>query len=121
MLLYPNKDKFLINKEDCYLILCFCAEWCATCRQYKQKLSILSEQLKKHTFYWIDIEDNYELVGDEDITNFPTLLVQIDEKTVFYGSIDSNIDYLNMIIRTVTNNNKNIATKLPNIWKILEE
>lgn len=120
MLLYPNKDKLPNNHQDCCLIICFCAEWCSTCRQYRKKLSILSDQLKRHIFYWIDIEDNYEFIGDEDIINFPTLLVQINRKTVFYGSIDSSIDHLEMIIKTINNESKNITTKLPNIWKMLE-
>ncbi|AGF49237.1 thioredoxin family protein [Candidatus Kinetoplastidibacterium galati] len=120
MLLYPNKDKLLNKEKDCYLILCFCADWCNTCRQYKQKLSILSDQLKRHMFYWIDIEDNYEFIGDEDIINFPTLLVQIDKKTVFYGNIDSNIDHLSMVIKTISIDSNHIKTKLPNVWKMLE-
>ncbi|AGF48520.1 thioredoxin domain protein [Candidatus Kinetoplastibacterium oncopeltii TCC290E] len=119
MLLYPNKDKLSKNKKDCYLIICFCADWCSTCRKYRKELSILSDKFKLHMFYWIDIEDNYEFIGNEDIINFPTLLVQISKKTVFYGNISSNIDHLNMIIKTI-NNNKDIKTKLPNIWEMLE-
>lgn len=121
MLLYPNKDKLPNNSNDFYLILCFCADWCRTCRQYRQKLSILSDQLKQHQFYWIDIEDNYEFVGDEDIMNFPTLLVQVNRKTVFYGNINTNIDHLSMIIKTISNNSRQIETKLPDVWKMLEE
>jgi thioredoxin 1 len=39
----------------------------------------------KH-FVWIDIEDQAEVVGDLDVDNFPTLLIQRGETVAFFGT-----------------------------------
>ncbi|HBI68502.1 MAG TPA: hypothetical protein DDZ22_05605 [Massilia sp.] len=38
-------------------------------------------------FVWIDIEDQADVVGDLDVENFPTLLVQRDDTVAFFGTM----------------------------------
>jgi hypothetical protein len=39
------------------------------------------------TFVWIDIEDQADVVGDLDVENFPTLLLQRGEPVAFFGTM----------------------------------
>ncbi len=38
-------------------------------------------------FIWIDIEDQAEVVGDLDVDNFPTLLIQKHDVVAFFGTM----------------------------------
>ena len=55
---------------DALLIACFCAEWCKTCQQYQPTFEALATQFPDACLIWIDIEEQPELVGDEDIEDF---------------------------------------------------
>ena len=39
------------------------------------------------TFVWIDVEDQADVVGDLDVENFPTLLVQRGDAVAFFGTM----------------------------------
>jgi thioredoxin 1 len=39
------------------------------------------------TFVWIDIEDQADVVGDLDVDNFPTLLLQHHDTVAFFGTM----------------------------------
>ena len=56
-------------------IVCLCADWCGTCREYAQVFEALQQALPAHRYRWIDIEDEADALGDIDIETFPTLLV----------------------------------------------
>ncbi len=68
-------------------IVCLCAEWCGTCRDYRPLFDSLAASLPDHRFSWIDIEDQADLVGDVDIDTFPTLLVAQGEHVLFAGPV----------------------------------
>jgi len=65
---------------------CLCAAWCDTCTSYRTRFAELAERHPDQYFAWIDIEDRADIVGDLDIDNFPTLLIQRDEKVCFFGT-----------------------------------
>ncbi len=96
-----------------YLIICFCADWCLTCKDYKQEYLNLSKRFCEHIFYWIDIEDYPEILEYEDIENFPTLLIQVAEKIVFFGSVFPYIKHLERLIRSIDRNSPIVSTKFP--------
>ncbi|MBW0454588.1 MAG: thioredoxin family protein [Candidatus Kinetoplastibacterium crithidii] len=123
MILIPEKNivKSSYNSNN-YIIACFCAAWCGTCRDYQSKFSEVSENFRNYNFYWIDIEENENLLDDEDIINFPTILIQNKYKTLFYGVINPNINYLTKIIKGIdTMNNYYISTKAPKLWEKLKK
>ena len=41
--------------------------------------------MPERVFAWIDIEEHAELLGDEEVENFYTLLVQLGDRVLFYG------------------------------------
>lgn len=66
-------------------VVCYCAAWCRTCDAYRPALEALAAQWPAWTFIWVDIEDDPDWLGDEDVENFPTVLVQDRAGTRFWG------------------------------------
>lgn len=69
-----------------YLVACLCAAWCHTCADYYEGFFALAERFPQADFRWFDIEDDAALLGDLEVENFPTILVQRREQVLFYGA-----------------------------------
>ena len=67
------------------LVACLCATWCGTCREYKDAFLSLVKIFPDAAFIWLDVDDDAELVGDLDVENFPTILIQRDNAVLFFG------------------------------------
>lgn len=72
--------------DNTWIVACLCAAWCDVCMQYKPGFDALAAQHPDKLFLWIDIEDRADIVGDFDVENFPTLLIQCGDDVVFYGT-----------------------------------
>ena len=70
-----------------WVVACLCAGWCDVCKQYRPGFEALSSEYPDHQFVWIDIEDQADLVGDLDVENFPTILMQHRDTVAFYGTM----------------------------------
>jgi thiol-disulfide isomerase/thioredoxin len=68
-----------------YVVACFCAAWCHTCAEYYDGFYALEAHFPDAEFRWLDIEDDAEAVGDREVENFPTILVQRAHEVIFYG------------------------------------
>jgi thioredoxin-like negative regulator of GroEL len=73
--------------QDKWVVACLCAAWCDVCKQYRAGFDALADEYPEHQFVWIDIEDQADLVGDLDVENFPTILIQQRDTVVFYGTM----------------------------------
>jgi len=104
---------------NAWLIACFCAAWCDTCEEYKPKLQALADALPQHVFAWVDIEDHAELLGDVDVENFPTLLVQIGARVVFYGPMLPHIGHLERLLESLNEDSSAVAAALPDLPRML--
>ena len=87
--LQPENQQQLAQRmqDDVWVVACLCAAWCDTCRAYRPTFDTLADKYPAHCFVWIDIEDQADLVGDWDIENFPTLLIQHKDQVMFYGTV----------------------------------
>src|SRR5690606_15317812 len=72
--------------DDIWVVACLCAAWCDVCTLYKPGFDALADQHPDKLFLWIDVEDQADLIGDFDVENFPTLLIQRGDDVVFYGT-----------------------------------
>lgn len=70
-----------------WIVACLCAQWCGTCGTYRSVFEDLAQRHPGMHFVWIDIEDQADLVGDLDVDNFPTLLIQKDNVVAFFGTM----------------------------------
>jgi thioredoxin 1 len=70
-----------------WIVACLCAAWCGTCGSYRAAFESVAARHPDKTFVWIDIEDQADVVGDLDVDNFPTLLLQRDDTVAFFGTM----------------------------------
>jgi thiol-disulfide isomerase/thioredoxin len=88
----------IVNKSNCFqltsilsnggsVVACLCAAWCSGCKNYLPNFSRLAQRHQAALFAWIDIEDQSELIGELDIVNFPTLLIQHGSIVEFFGQV----------------------------------
>ena len=101
------------------LVICFCAAWCDTCRAYQPKFEALSRSFPEASFVWVDTEDEPTLIGDVDVENFPTLMIEVGGGIKFFGTMLPHIDLLERLIQLVRPEDKNQATDLPDVRAML--
>ncbi len=68
-------------------VVCLCAQWCGTCREYRAVFDQLELQYPQARFLWVDVEDQEDLVGDVDVVTFPTLLIARSKTAYFLGPL----------------------------------
>ena len=73
--------------DERWIVACLCAAWCGTCGSYRAAFDALAARHPDKHFIWIDIEDQADVVGDLDVDNFPTLLIQRHEVVAFFGTM----------------------------------
>jgi thiol-disulfide isomerase/thioredoxin len=79
-------------------VVCLCAEWCGSCREYRQEFGRLADRFPGVNFFWRDIEENPESLGALEIENFPTILVRRREWVLFFGAMPPRAGPLRRLI-----------------------
>ena len=74
---------------------------------------------KRQVFAWIDIEDHAELLGEVDVENFPTLMVQIKGRVVFYGPMLPHIGHLERLLDSLNEDSPAVTSDLPDLPRLL--
>ncbi len=85
---------------DDFAVVCLCAEWCGTCREYRGEFERLADRFPGVRFLWRDIEDDAESLGDLEVENFPTILVRRREWVLFFGTMLPQVGHLSRLIET---------------------
>ena len=83
-----------------FLVICLCAEWCGTCRDYQAGFNQIAEKFPDARFRWLDIEEHADALGDLDIENFPTVFIQRRETVLFFGTMLPHLSLLRRLIET---------------------
>ena len=68
-------------------VICLCAEWCGVCREWNGVFEELAATHPQLQFDWVDVEDEVDAMGDQDIETFPTLLVAQGSRARFLGPV----------------------------------
>ena len=85
---FDNRDTITqALATDQWVVACLCAAWCGTCTSYRAAFETVAARHPDKLFVWIDVEDQADLVGDLDVENFPTLLIQRDDTVAFFGTM----------------------------------
>lgn len=86
------------------LVVCLCAQWCGTCRDYRQRFAKVQAQFPALQFLWIDVEDEADLLDPLDVDDFPTLLLAVGDTPHFFGPLAPQADTLARLLRALTEN-----------------
>jgi len=77
-----------VNDTSPLLVVCLCAQWCGTCRDYVATFEAAAPAFGAAIQWrWIDIEDEAALLDGVDVEDFPTLLIARDDRVLFFGTI----------------------------------
>lgn len=94
--------------SEALLVVCLCAEWCATCREYRSGFNELAAEFPEAWFRWLDIEERADDLGDLEIENFPTLFIQsvADRQArsavvLFFGTMPPQLGHLRRMITSM--------------------
>ena len=85
---------------ESWVVAFFCAEWCRSCREFRPVLDNMISSYPEAAFFWVDIEDNSDMLGELDINKFPTLLIQRGETVAFYSCIHPDTKLIERILRS---------------------
>lgn len=97
-----NADHIRIKLANTpWLVACLCAAWCDTCEVYKKAFLGLSKLHTDKCFAWIDIEDQSHLVDEIDIENFPTILIQYNDKILFLGTVLPDTQQIHRMLQSL--------------------
>jgi thioredoxin 1 len=80
-------------------VLFLCAEWCGVCRDLKGMFEELSAIQPSVHWTWVDVEDHSEIFDDLELDTFPSLLVMLNKRPWFFGSIEPRKE---VVLRIVT-------------------
>jgi thiol-disulfide isomerase/thioredoxin len=83
-------------------VVCLCATWCGVCRDFATFYSTVKSEMPEIEFDWIDIEDDAARMGDIEVENFPSLLIGIAGKPVFFGPITPHRNTLERLIQNAS-------------------
>jgi thioredoxin 1 len=70
------------------IVACLCAEWCGTCREWRDAFEGVGASCPGVRFAWIDIEDAAEEVQAIEVADFPTLLIGNVHRVLFLGPVE---------------------------------
>lgn len=88
--------------QGAWVVACLCAAWCDTCRGYRSSFDQLAAMHPDKRFVWIDIEDEADFIGDIDVENFPTLLIQRGDTVSFFGTVLPDMKLADRLIQAQT-------------------
>lgn len=88
--------------DGAWCVACMCAAWCDVCVAFRGSFEALAALHPDLLFVWIDIEDEADLVGDIDVENFPTLLIQRADQVCFFGPVEPDTRSIERLIQAQT-------------------
>lgn len=87
-----------LNADDALWVVCLCAEWCGTCRDYRPLFREVERAHPGLRFAWVDIEDHAEIADEFEVETFPTLLVAGRDGTRFLGPLLPHAETLSRML-----------------------
>lgn len=84
-----------------WLVVCLCADWCGTCKEYRPGFEALAASHPEARFVWLDIEDREDVAGDLDIETFPSLLISDTQHARFLGPLLPQLPVLARLLRSL--------------------
>jgi thioredoxin 1 len=86
------------------LVVCLCAEWCGVCRDYRSRFEQVQAKFPQVQFFWIDVEDEADLLHPLDVEDFPTLLIAVGNTPRFLGPLTPQAEMLERLVKSHIDN-----------------
>ena len=87
--------------DDALWVVCLCAEWCGTCRDYRPLFQQVAAAHPGLRFAWVDIEDHAEIADEFEVETFPTILVASQAGTHFVGPMLPHAETLSRMLASL--------------------
>jgi thiol-disulfide isomerase/thioredoxin len=88
-------------RSDPLLVVCLCAQWCGTCRDYRAVLAQARERFASQAVVlFVDIEDDEAWLDGLEVENFPTLLMARGDAVLFFGTVTPHAQTLQRLIES---------------------
>lgn len=101
-------------------IVCLCADWCGTCRDYQSEFNALIQSKADWRAHWVDIESHEAVLGDVDITTFPMVLILTTRGTMcFAGPIAPQRGTLMRLCEAAQQGSLSVTDEQANQWQSL--
>jgi len=110
---YDMRHNVAMQPMPVFDVMCLCAQWCGTCRDYARVFEACQQALPQHRYRWIDIEDEADVVGDPDIQTFPTLLVAHEGRAVFAGPVLPRLGDIDRLLQALAATAGNPSHDIP--------
>jgi thioredoxin 1 len=101
------------------LVSCFCAEWCSSCREYRDTFRQVQQQFPDVQFLWIDIEDQPDVVGDISVEDFPTLMIAAGAEPRVFGPLTPQREILMRLLEAHRDGNDGAALPDRDLWALV--
>ena len=72
-----------------WLVVCLCAQWCGTCKEYREGFEKLAQSHPEARFVWLDIE------------TFPSLLISDAQHARFLGPLLPQLPVLARLLQSL--------------------
>ena len=82
-------------------VICLCADWCGTCRDYRAAFDQAAAAHPRLVFRWLDIEDEADALGDVDVETFPTLVIGDARAVRFAGPVLPQAGHLARLLQSL--------------------
>ncbi len=99
----------LATTQDGWQLICLCADWCGTCRGWRDELAAEARRHPGVAFAWVDIEDQADVVGDVDIETFPTLLIAHGGQARFLGPVLPHAAAIGRLLESLRADDRSVA------------
>lgn len=101
-------------------VVCLCAQWCGTCRDYASRFVQIEKTFLQVRFTWIDIEDEADLVDPIEVESFPTLLIARGGEPIFFGPLLPHVETLARLVRNSLSGDSASALNAPALFGLME-
>jgi thioredoxin 1 len=102
-----------------FIVACLCAEWCSSCREYRDTFDQVAQEFADMRFVWVDVEDQAALVDGIDVESFPTVLIASDKGPHFFGPLTPQPDILLRLVRAHVVDEPRTFLQDPNLCALL--